>query len=244
MSSRLTLLPQTASTNLYLSEQHPAAFSGCGMAVATFHQTAGRGQRGNQWVSEPGMNLHYSLLFRPENVPSNNQFILSEAVSLVARNILAEYADEVVIKWPNDLYRKGQKMGGILIENHLKGSLVEQAIIGIGLNINQTLFPTFQPEASSLALVTGQTYDLEALVARLHKQLCKTLNDFSMEQAEDLQRFYLNNLYRRDGFHAYADSEGPFMAKIRGIKPQGDLQLEREDGTVKAYGFKDVTFLP
>lgn len=214
------------------------------MAVATFHQTAGRGQRGNTWLSEPGMNIHYSLLFKPENLPANNQFILSEAVSLVARNLLGEQVDEVVIKWPNDLYRKGQKMGGILIENQLKGGLVEHSIIGIGLNINQTVFPAFQPQASSLALVSGQTFDLEALVNRLHQQLCKSLNEFSLEKAEDIQRYYLNNLYRRDGFHTFTDSEGIFKAKIRGVKPQGDLLLEREDGTVKAYGFKEVSFLP
>lgn len=244
MHSPLTILPQTASTNLYLANQEPQPFQGCGMAVATFHQTAGRGQRGNIWVSEPGMNIHYSLLYRPENLPSNNQFILSEAVSLVARNLLGEYTDEVVIKWPNDLYHKGHKMGGILIENQLKGSVVDTSIIGIGLNCNQTHFPTFQPEASSLALLTGQTVDLDVLVNRLHLQLCKSLDDLSMEKAEDIQRFYLNNLHRRDGFHPYSDKEGVFTAKIRGVKPQGDLLLEREDGTVKAYGFKEVTFLP
>jgi BirA family biotin operon repressor/biotin-[acetyl-CoA-carboxylase] ligase len=244
MSSTLILLPHTTSTNLTLSEQHPVPFTGCGTAVATFHQTAGRGQRGNTWVSEPGKNVHYSLLYRPENIPSNNQFILSEAVSLVARNLLGEQADDVVIKWPNDLYRKGQKMGGILIENQLKGGVVEQSIIGIGLNINQIDFPAFQPEATSLALATGKTFDLETLVNRLHQQLCKSLDDLSFEKAEDIQRFYLNNLHRRDGFHPYSDKEGVFTAKIRGVKPQGDLLLEREDGTVKAYGFKEVTFLP
>ncbi len=135
-------------------------------------------------------------------------------------------------------------MGGILIENQLKGGVVEQSIIGIGLNINQIDFPAFQPEATSLALATGKTFDLETLVNRLHQQLCKSLDDLSFEKAEDIQRFYLNNLHRRDGFHPYSDKEGVFTAKIRGVKPQGDLLLEREDGTVKAYGFKEVTFLP
>lgn len=244
MSSDLLFLPQTASTNAYLSEQEPAPFNGCGMAVVTFDQTAGRGQRGHTWLSEPGKNIHYSLLYRPENLPSNNQFILCEAVSLAVRNVLGEYVDEVVIKWPNDLYRKGQKMGGILIEHQLKGSLVEQSIIGIGLNINQTNFPTFSPEATSLALITGQPYDLHEIANKLHKQLCKVLEDLSTDQVVDIQRFYLNNLHRRDGFHTYSDNEGTFKAKIRGVKPQGDLLLEREDGEVKAYAFKEVTFLP
>lgn len=214
------------------------------MAVATFHQTAGRGQRGNVWVSEPGMNIHYSLLYRPDNLPSNNQFILSEAVALTVQAFLSELTDDVLIKWPNDLYHKGKKLGGILMEHQLKGSVVEQTIIGIGLNVQQTQFPSFTPEATSLSLITGEAYDLEALTHKLHQVLCKRLTDFSLDQANDIQRYYLNHLYRRDGFHTYADETGPFSAKIRGVQPQGALLLEREDGTLNAYQFKEVRFLP
>ncbi len=235
-------LDSTPSTNQYLSELPPIHFTGCGKAVATFVQTSGKGQRGNTWLSEPGKNIHYSLMYSPVGIPSHNQFIISQAVSLTVKSILSEYTGGITIKWPNDLFWKNKKLGGILIEHQLKGSFVEQSIIGIGLNINQSAFPSEIPDAVSLRTITGNDYNLAELTNKLHQALCKELDGLNMEQSEDIQRFYINNLYRRDGFHPYTDKDGPFVARICGIGAQGDLLLEREDGSVNHYLFKEVQY--
>lgn len=242
MLEPVDFLDATPSTNQYLSECPPAHVTGCGKAVATFVQTQGRGQRGNTWLSEPGKNIQYSLLYGPNTIPSHNQFLISQAVSLVVKTFLNEYTTGITIKWPNDIYWKNKKLGGILIEHQIKGSYVEQSIIGIGLNINQSTFPSELPDAVSLSGITGQTYDLTALTEKLHQALCKELDALTMEQEEDIQRFYVNNLYRRDGFHSYTDQNGPFDARICGIGAQGNLMLELEDGSVRTYTFKEVQY--
>lgn len=235
-------LDSTPSTNDYLSKLTPIPLSGCGKAVATFVQTQGKGQRGNTWLSEPGKNSHYSLRYVPSGIPSHNQFIISQAVSLVVKSFLNEYTTGITIKWPNDIFWKNKKLGGILIEHQIKGSFVEQSIIGIGLNINQSNFPAEIPDAVSLTEITGQVYDLTELTNKLHQSLCKELDALTMEHGDDLQRFYINNLFRRDGFHPYTDSNGPFDARICGIGAQGNLILEREDGSVRSYAFKEVQY--
>jgi len=232
------------STNQLLSELPPVPLSGCGKAVATFVQTQGKGQRGNTWLTEPGINIHYSLLYGPNGIPSHNQFIISQAVSLVVKSFLSEYTTGITVKWPNDIFWKNKKLGGILIEHQIKGSFVAQTIIGIGLNINQASFPAELPDAVSLTTITGQMYDLTELTNKFHQALCKELDALTMEQGDDIQRYYINNLYRRDGFHPYADGNGPFDARICGIGAQGNLILEHEDGSVKSYAFKEVQYCP
>ncbi len=242
MLEPVDFLDATPSTNQILSEMPPVQLAGCGKAVVTFVQTQGKGQRGNTWLSEPGKNIHYSLQYGPNNIPSHNQFLISQAVSLVVKTFLNEYTTGITIKWPNDIYWKDKKLGGILIEHQIKGSYVEQSIIGIGLNINQTTFPSELPDAVSLSGITGQTYDLTVLTQKLHQSLCKELDALTMEQEEDIQRFYVNNLYHRDGFHPYSDINGPFDARICGIGAQGNLLLELEDGSVRTYTFKEVQY--
>jgi len=239
----LLFLDATPSTNQYLLSQLAATGAESGAAVVTFNQPDGRGQKGNKWLSEPEKNLSYSLVIKPEYIPARNQFLLSEFVSLTVKALLDEYTKDVTIKWPNDIYYKNSKIGGILIENKLEGSLISHSVIGIGLNINQIDFPIELPNPVSLSQITGTQYDLKELAEKLHRRLIKAFEHLNTDNESDIRKYYLNSLYRRDGFHKYKDGKGVFKARILDINAHGHLILEPEEGAAKEYNFKEVTFL-
>ncbi|WP_301748249.1 biotin--[acetyl-CoA-carboxylase] ligase [uncultured Duncaniella sp.] len=143
-------IESTDSTSSHLA----GIAEGCahGTAVMARVQTAGRGQRGNSWEAEPGMNITLSLLLRPEGLEPARQFIISQAVSLAIVEMLDNFigADAVSIKWPNDIYVNDSKIAGILIENVISGSAISRSIVGVGLNVNQTEFLSDAPNPVSL----------------------------------------------------------------------------------------------
>ena len=129
-------LHSTDSTIDFLKHYRPVSPKDMILVTADF-QTAGRGQAGNSWESEAGKNLLFGLLFHPREVEANRQFILSQAVALSICETLSDYAEDIRIKWPNDIYWKDRKICGMLIENTLVGRCIENCIIGAGININQ-----------------------------------------------------------------------------------------------------------
>jgi len=236
-------LDEIDSTNQHLINLIESTPTEEGTAVVCFNQTNGRGQKGNKWLSEPGKNISYSIFIKPDFIPARNQFILSQVISLATKSFLDDFTRNISIKWPNDIYWNNQKIAGILIENKLKGDLIEYSVIGIGININQEIFPAELPNPTSLRVITGEEYDLKDLINKLNHKIEISLEELSHGTEEDIQRFYVNNLYRRDGFHAYRDKEHDFSAKIRGVSALGNLILEHEDGTVKNYPFKEIAYI-
>lgn len=230
------------STNDYLLKLPEDRIPSGGMAVATFNQTAGKGQRGNKWISEPGCNICYSIIYHPEKIPAQNQFLISQAVALATRKFLSTYTSDITIKWPNDIFYKDKKIAGILIENRLTGSIIDVSVIGIGININQKSFPKEVPDAISLYQITGKEYSLRELTKKFHEILWDYLSELNLEKSDEIHRYYINNFYRRDGYHKYTDKDGTFSAKIAGVQAKGDLILELEDGSKRYYTFKEVQF--
>ena len=104
--------------------------------ISTQFQTKGRGQIGNLWVSNKGENLLFSIILHPNHISANNQFILSQCVSLALRDFIAEYCNDVTIKWPNDIICKDKKLCGILCEK-----TSDRVVVGIGLNLKTEGFP-------------------------------------------------------------------------------------------------------
>src|SRR5262249_40524297 len=106
-----------------------------GTVVITSNQYAGRGQRGNEWNSEPGMNLTFSVLLKPSSLSVKNQFFLTIIASLSVFDFLKEkQVGDLKIKWPNDILVYKKKICGMLIENSILGETINQSIIGVGLN--------------------------------------------------------------------------------------------------------------
>ncbi len=239
---RVVMLDETDSTNSYLDRLDSQEEQPEGCVVATHTQSAGRGQRGNSWEAEPGQNLTFSLLLRPQVVPPQEQFRLSQAVALAMTDVLSRYADGFTVKWPNDIYYHDNKIAGILIEHHLSGMKIARTIVGVGLNINQQQFLSDAPNPISLTHITGQQHDLRAILQEILRALSVRYT-MCVGDSEVLQSDYLAQLYRRDGYHPYRDAAGEFEATIETVLPGGFLVLRDRAGRRREYAFKEVSFI-
>ena len=192
-------LKETDSTNNHLrrlldKEQLPE-----GSLVVTDFQTAGKGQVGNSWESEAGMNLMFSILLYPDFIPANRQFLISQIASLSVKETLDAYTDFIQVKWPNDIYWKDRKICGMLIENDLSGQLLYCSIIGIGLNLNQSLFRSNAPNPISLTQITGKKYDREEVLNRFLRIFFQYYCLLLQEKAEEVRIAYMQALYHGEG---------------------------------------------
>lgn len=241
--STIIHLPETKSTNLSLRSLSNAGNLPNKSVLWADYQTKGRGQAGNSWESEPGMNLLCSILFYPEHLPAGQLFAVAEPAALSVKHTLDNYVADISIKWPNDIYWKDKKISGILIENDLTGNVIARSIIGIGINLNQSEFKSDAPNPVSLSMITGQTHDRKELLDQLQAEFDRLIQELNDKGAECLHQRYCAALYRREGFHLYRDATGCFEARIHAIDLSGRLTLERKDGRMSCYAFKEVACL-
>ena len=195
-----------------------------GMVIFTHEQTAGKGQRGKVWASEKGANIALSILLNPSPLSITKQFRLSICIAVSVADFFTKYAgDETKIKWPNDLYWRDRKAGGILIENVIRDNEWEWSVAGIGININQTSFDPALPNPVSLKQITGKSFNS----LQLAKEICKDIetnfqllinNDF-----ETLYNRYLNLLYKKDESVKLRRDNRLFDAIIKSVTPTGEL---------------------
>ena len=236
-------LSETESTNQSLRSLSNFGLLPNKSILWTDYQTKGRGQAGNSWESEFGKNLLCSILFYPEHLPANRSFGVLEIAALCVKSTLDKYTSSISIKWPNDIYWTNKKISGILIENDLTGDVVSRSIIGVGINLNQTEFISGAPNPVSLGLITGQLHDRREFLGQLQAEFEWQVQEFHDKGIENLHQRYSAALYRLDGFYCYQDANGCFEARIHAIEPSGTMILERKDGTLSGYTFKEVEYL-
>lgn len=256
----MTHFDQLESTNSYLRQNHQGMPQHA--VVTAAYQTAGRGQRGNGWESEPGRNLLFSMLYYPPaDLPPSRQFQISKAVAVAVAETVDRLLDgsdhpEVCIKWPNDIYVGDRKIAGILIENALQSSTrIAHSIIGVGLNVNQREFRSCAPNPVSAVNITGRETSPELVAGWLRQALVATL------PLEDswLDECYRRRLWRSRGFHPYVSlvasaapaptavkaggdcgRSGCFEAEIVGVAPDGPITLRSRSGELRVFSFKEV----
>ncbi|MDQ1088173.1 biotin--[acetyl-CoA-carboxylase] ligase [Siphonobacter sp. SORGH_AS_1065] len=241
IGQKIIYLPSCHSTN-DLAAESLRNDAPEGTLYVTDEQTAGRGQRGNVWRTNTGENLTFSFIVHPTFLRATEQFRLSIAIALGIHDFLTELLyDGVKLKWPNDLYYKDQKLGGVLIENSLMGTHLTGSVIGIGLNINQLSFSI--TTATSVRQITGKEYSLEALLLQLCNRLEErylALKDGSYNQ-QKIE--YLQRLYRFREWHRFQDTSGKtFNGQIIGVAEFGQLQVETETD-VRLFDIKEISFV-
>ncbi len=217
-----------------------------GTALAAHRQTAGKGQRGNHWESQPGKNLTFSILLRPKAILASHQFELLQTVAIsivkVLRNQLE--TDEVYIKWPNDIYYRDKKICGILIENTLSGAGIDRSIVGIGINVNQDEFVSDAPNPVSMKQITGHEFDIDNLLELFVSQVVCDFDKYEKTlESTQLAARYRFMMWRGEGYWPYLDNltGEQFEARIAAVAPTGHLTLSAADGKVRTYAFKEVT---
>ncbi|GAB2960807.1 biotin--[acetyl-CoA-carboxylase] ligase [Hymenobacter coalescens] len=234
-------LPECGSTNTEARELLVQNRATDGCTVITDNQTAGRGQRGNQWEAAPGENLTLSVVWRPTFLPAAAQFRLNLAVALGVHDWatgLLGPDPALRLKWPNDLFYQDQKLGGILIENTLSGAQIQSSVVGIGLNINQSLFGV--PTATSLSRLTGRAYALPPLATRLLESLERRYLQLRAGQHAALHAAYRQVLYRYDEWHLFEVQNQRLQGRILDVTDAGQLVVELGSGQQRTFGLQEI----
>ncbi len=196
-----------------------------GTAVFAHAQTAGKGQRGKHWTTEPGSNIILSVLVDASPIRHLPAFALSAATALAAFELFTRYAvSETSIKWPNDLYWRDRKAGGILIENAYRGKEWQWAVIGIGINVNQVRFPDLPRPPVSLKQIAGRDFEAVGLAKELCTLLEKRWQALLEEGAEPTMALYQTHLLGRGERVRLRQGSAVFDTDILGVLPDGRLR--------------------
>lgn len=246
MNFKIIHLKKVNSTNSYvmelLKQDHPDE----GFVVWADEQTNGRGHGKNTWESEKDKNLACSLVLRPKFIEPSHQFAIAQIISIALCRLIDKYVkgEEVKIKWPNDIYVNDKKIAGILIQNILKGDLIEYSVVGIGININQKEFLSDAPNPVSLVHFTKAGHNVEELLNQLLNEVMIIYSGHARQASgEAVHKTYLSYLYRFGQWAEYKAEAYIFEAMITGIGQYGRLVLKMKDGEKREFDFKEVEFV-
>lgn len=246
------------STNSYAAEYlsqkslEGAFLSTQGSVFTTFNQTAGRGQRDNNWQSAPDKNLAFTVILHPRFLSATQQFCISIAVALAVQDTIKDIfeaankhflVNQLKIKWPNDIYIGDKKIAGILIQNTLQGATIQASIVGIGINVNQTDFEAL-PQAGALQKFTGAYIDLYNLTNNLCIHIEKRFLELKAGAQAAQQELFKTHLYRINTpalYRRLAD-DLVFEGIIRNVTLTGGLVIEDKLG-LQTFNLHELRFL-
>ena len=235
-----TKLDSIASTNSHISALIQDGQGNDDLVITTDYQESGRGQGAHSWHSQKGKNLLMSLLLHPAFLSASEQFQLSRLTSLAICDTLEPEGIEPVIKWPNDILTNRGKIAGILIELRIVGGNISHTIIGIGLNLNQSVFPAFPVSATSLTLENGNIMDPNGIAETLIEKILSRYNLLKAGNGEVLEKEYLERLYMIDKPALFLVEGNEYPGLIRGVTKIGELQVEI-DGEIKTFGHQEIS---
>ncbi len=232
------------STNSYLIDKCKENHCFEGHVVFAHYQTDGRGQRGNSWLAQPSENVLCSVLLHPVFLNGSNFFLLSKAVAIAVRRTIVKFCPNelVEIKWPNDIYLNNKKVSGILIENQFKGEVLKQAVIGVGINVNQTAFADVL-RATSIRLEMSQLVSPKDVLLAFLKELDYLYLQLKKGEVHKIEENYLSNLLNYKAKASYKNkSRGVFKGEIIDVENTGILKMEINN-EVQQFTFKEIEFL-
>ncbi|WP_395786153.1 biotin--[acetyl-CoA-carboxylase] ligase [Aquirufa sp.] len=220
-----------------------------GFAWIAGHQTAGKGQRGNHWTAEANKNLLVSYALKPPHELVTNQFYLSKCIALGvilgiqnwAQNYIGHHL-RATIKWPNDIYLDEYKLGGILIENNFQSGKWSFAIIGIGINVNQSLFDGLRATSLRQFTPTQNVINISNVFDFISMGIEYYYDQFTKREFQLIDENYHKNLFRNQEWHTFRDAAGIFKGKILEVDAKGQIQIEVE-GQTKGYDIKELNFI-
>jgi BirA family biotin operon repressor/biotin-[acetyl-CoA-carboxylase] ligase len=241
-------LKSVDSTNSYAAELLRQNKQQEGTLVCSFNQIAGRGQRGNKWLSEPNKNATFSIVLYPSFIQPDKQFLLTKVISLAVADLMTELLNVaanshvVKVKWPNDIYVGDKKIAGILIENTLSEGAIKSSIVGIGINVNQTQFDG-DFTATSLALLTKMEYDLMQIVEKACEYIEARYLQLKAGKKQNIDAAYLNALYQFGENKKYLLADERIIeGQIEGVSTEGKLQILIEGEGIKEFALQEIRF--
>lgn len=213
-----------------------------GLVVTARKQTAGRGRRGRSWESPADDNLYFSILLRPRIKPEKAPMLTLVMAYSVAK-ALQEKEIYASIKWPNDLVLSKKKICGILTEMNLSDEGIEDVIIGVGLNVNTMSFPReLEDKATSLRKELSCELECGELLQLILKEFIENYKNFlENPDLKFLQDDYNAILVNRDREVMVMEPGKEYLAKALGINEQGELLVQKEDGSTEVVFSGEVS---
>ncbi|MEC8238941.1 MAG: biotin--[acetyl-CoA-carboxylase] ligase [Bacteroidota bacterium] len=206
--------------------------------VMSQYQKKGKGQRGQVWTSQAGKNLMFSLYVPNFTLPTKEVFSINKTVSVCLLHWLSSFnIPNICVKWPNDILSVDSKLAGILIESNILQSTANSIIIGVGLNVNQVEFQNL-PNATSMHLLTGKSYDIDALLFSLTTRLLECLTPTLKNCNDDYHKY----LYGLGQIRLFLKDNKAFEGIIQSVNSEGKLVLETTDG-MQEFDVKELQFV-
>jgi BirA family biotin operon repressor/biotin-[acetyl-CoA-carboxylase] ligase len=237
IGQKIIHLDTVDSTNNYTANLQKEGKIQHGTVILADEQSAGRGQRGASWTSSAGENLLLSIYLAPDNLSVVDQPALTHFISLSLIDFLRKIGISGKIKWPNDIYVNDQKIAGILIENSIRSSRISETIIGVGLNVNQTVFDGVN--ATSIKRQSDQHYPINDVLFSWIQEMNIVWAELSKGNLEMLKSRYKQELYLLNEPAIYSDVTGEFEGIVRDVDDNGYLFLEK-DTERKKYDLKEI----
>lgn len=207
-----------------------------GTAILAYHQTAGKGQRGKSWQSPRGESLSLSIVLKPDHLTIHQSFSLLCAVAVGVAGVLQTYTgEEIKIKWPNDLYWQNRKLGGILIENIVKGNQFQWVVTGIGVNVLQKKFPDYLENPVSLKQITGKDTDIKTLALQIQEAVVKNTEQLQ-QHPSSFFKAYNEILFGKDDMVRLKQGVRVFETLIKGVNEFGELMTGADGQTTFQFG--------
>lgn len=229
----LIFLDETKSTNDHLQQMIVSSVPKQFTVVHTNNQKSGKGQGKNIWISEPGLNLTFSMYYNPGKIIAEKLFLINKCVALsVAEFLNSEtHSSHFKIKWPNDIIHEGGKIAGILIENMILGEEIH-SILGIGLNINQESFPEMENRAVSLKNITSKHYNIQTCLIKLSGMIRKKITLIENQKYVQIENEYNDLLLFRNEEREYLVNDIHTIARIISVDKSGRLILQTSSGEI------------
>jgi BirA family transcriptional regulator, biotin operon repressor / biotin---[acetyl-CoA-carboxylase] ligase len=214
-----------------------------GTVIMAHYQNKGRGQMGNEWLTEPGQNLTCSYILYPRFLSAGSAFIWSKAVALAVRNTLVEllHRENIFIKWPNDILADKSKIAGILIENHWHQNKLT-SIVGIGINVNQ-LFSDSKLGATSLRMLSGKELDISKVLQVLSEELEKLYLQLKTGESKTIDSLYYEYLLYYQQSRSYRIGDALVQGTLLGVSDEGKLMLKLVNGVTQNFAIKEIAFI-
>ncbi len=242
----LIFLPQVNSTNSYAIEMLKNVNPVEGTVVHTADQTNGRGQRGSVWKTEKTSNLTASLIVRPTFLDLKNQHYLYQISALACYDALAELLDssqfDIKIKWPNDILVNKQKIAGILIENNVANTQLGWSVVGVGINVNQTIFDeTFN--ATSLKVLLDKDIEVDRILKLFCKYFEKHYLELKSNKLSRIEENYLKHFFRLNNWMDFEIDGNLKTMFVQGLSDEGLLWLKNKNDQSSFFDVKDVKWI-
>ena len=236
-------LKEISSTNFHAYDLLSDKLINSPTLIIADYQFQGKGQTGNTWESNAGMNVLLSLIQFPKSIKAVEQFYISKITAIAVKETIKVLIKETVIKWPNDILAGKEKISGILIENILEGDRINSSVAGVGINVNQVSFNQYPLKAASIKMITGKDVPLSGIIDSFIERFDNWFEIMEYRDFVHIDKEYLMNLYGFEKVLSFRKEGVIFEGRIIDVEKDGRLVLLLSNNRKQKFVNKEIEFL-